>query len=137
MGKWNEVQGRIQCSTVQHNTTQYNTIQYNTIQLCSVLHGINRLIVSISTLQEVDVELGVTSNPIWGRSALLQLVFRDVVAVALVVEVSLPDSLCDSEIMFLMPHEAGVVDWGWDWGRECAGRERDGRGQTYWIRNVQ
>ena len=76
----------------------------------------------ISTLQDVAVELGTVSEFTVGASAPLAQTetetVADIVELALAIAASLPDSLCDKEIIFLIPQEAGVVGWGgdWDWG---------------------
>ena len=65
----------------------------------------------ISTLQEVEVELGTVSEFDGVVSSALAHTETFVVTVELVLATaaSLPDNLCDREIIFLIPQEAGVV----------------------------
>ena len=127
--QYNSVQySTIQYSTVQHSTVQFSTVQYSTVQYNTVQYDVIHDVIRfdliwqenvkeghdlgfISTLQEVEVELGTVSEFDGVVSSALAHTETFVVTVELVLATaaSLPDNLCDREIIFLIPQEAGVV----------------------------
>ena len=113
----------VQCNSIQYNSVQYSTVQFSTVQY-DVIHDVIRFdliwqenvneghdLGFISTLQEVEVELGTVSEFDGVVSSALAHTETFVVTVELVLATaaSLPDNLCDREIIFLIPQEAGVV----------------------------